>query len=264
MKNETLYELLKYPGYYVTKSGHIYSNNGQKERRNKTMKLKPFILPNGYGQVILCYNKKRFKGYIHRIIAEELIPNPKNKPEVNHKDGNKMNNDIENLEWSTPSENATHMFNNLNPNKTRAMGHRNMRSNAVAKHDLAGNHIQDYENIAAACKEGFLHSGISQAASGKRNHHGGFIWKYIDNKDKEEYIQSLILKAKNFSPKNINPNIKTKPISCYDLKGNHIQDFPSINAADSIGFNRACIFSCLNGRIKTHMGLKWRYTKRTE
>jgi hypothetical protein len=61
---------------------------------------------NGYFRIRL--NGKKYS--IHRLIAETFIPNPDNKPEVNHKDGNKLNNHISNLEWVTHSENTKHAF----------------------------------------------------------------------------------------------------------------------------------------------------------
>ncbi|QIW89796.1 HNH endonuclease [Bacillus phage Izhevsk] len=71
----------------------------------------------GYFQVNLKVNGKQTNKYVHRLVAEAFIPNTENKPEVNHKDGNKGNNNIDNLEWSTRIENVEHQFSNgLNPN----------------------------------------------------------------------------------------------------------------------------------------------------
>ena len=72
--------------------------------------LKPSHNKDGYLQVILCKNGKTKCFKCHRLVAEQFIPNLNNKPEVNHIDGNKENNDISNLEWVTTSENVIHAF----------------------------------------------------------------------------------------------------------------------------------------------------------
>ena len=65
---------------------------------------------NGYVIAPMSLNSKKYRRYVHRLVAEAFIPNPDNKPEVNHIDGNKRNNCVDNLEWVTRSENNTHMF----------------------------------------------------------------------------------------------------------------------------------------------------------
>ena len=68
------------------------------------------VLNDGYYSIGLRKDGKRFKAKIHRLIAQAFIPNPENKPFVNHIDGNKQNNCIENLEWVTGSENVRHAW----------------------------------------------------------------------------------------------------------------------------------------------------------
>lgn len=63
---------------------------------------------NGYKQVFVCVKNRRYMRYVHRLVAECYLPNPSNLPEVNHKDGNKANNNVANLEWCTRSENLKH------------------------------------------------------------------------------------------------------------------------------------------------------------
>lgn len=64
----------------------------------------------GYIRVNLFSNGKKKRYFIHRLVAETFIPNPENKPQVNHKDGNKQNNELSNLEWVTCSENGLHYY----------------------------------------------------------------------------------------------------------------------------------------------------------
>lgn len=67
---------------------------------------------NGYKTVMLCVNDKRKRFHVHRLVAQAFIHNPENKSEVNHKDGNKENNNVANLEWNTLQENREHASRN--------------------------------------------------------------------------------------------------------------------------------------------------------
>lgn len=91
-----------YEGLYtVSEIGMVFSL-----RRGKF--LRGGCFPNGYKFVCLRKDGKNKNLLIHRLVAEAFIPNPKNLPCVNHKDGNKQNNNVENLEWCTQGENLKH------------------------------------------------------------------------------------------------------------------------------------------------------------
>lgn len=77
-------------------------------KNGKEKILKPYITPKGYLSVGLFKEAKGKKKYIHRLVAELFIPNPENKPQINHIDGCKLNNHFENLEYLTDKENLDH------------------------------------------------------------------------------------------------------------------------------------------------------------
>lgn len=85
--------------------------NGRIDNR-KGKVLKPKIDKYGYQVITLSKNGIRKSYTIHQLVAKAFIPNPKNKKTINHKDGNKLNNKVENLEWTTEKENQQHKWNN--------------------------------------------------------------------------------------------------------------------------------------------------------
>lgn len=96
--------------YIIHSDGKVISNKTYR-KAFYGKEVKPYTHPkNGYQSISLRINKKRSRHLLHRLIAQSFIPNPQNKPEVNHMDGDKTNNDISNLEWATHSENGKHSY----------------------------------------------------------------------------------------------------------------------------------------------------------
>jgi hypothetical protein len=87
--------------YTITENGEVINNHTL--RRVKAQ-------PNGKGYLRVRIGGKR--RFVHRLVAEKYIPNPENKPQVNHKDGNKLNNSVGNLEWVTNQQNRDHAVKN--------------------------------------------------------------------------------------------------------------------------------------------------------
>ncbi len=89
-----------YKGYFVTEDGKVFSS-----RKSGLKELKQFMA-NDYMKVTPYINKKGVQTAVHKLVAEVYVPNPDNKPEVDHMDTNKLNNHFSNLEWVTRKENA--------------------------------------------------------------------------------------------------------------------------------------------------------------
>lgn len=138
-------------------------------------KLKEPSFDGRYLFVVLSKDGKRKQFSIHRLVAETFIPNPDGLPCVNHKDENKTNNHVDNLEWCTYKYN-THYGTNIE----RA---RKKKGKAVNQYDLHGNLVNSWESLAEAERAaGYDHRRTSRAALGQRKTAYGYIWRYKEAK----------------------------------------------------------------------------------
>jgi hypothetical protein len=95
-----------FPGYWVSTDGRVCKTSSQ----GPGHLVRAHAGKDGYLQLILIRDGKVYTRLVARLVALAWIPNPENKPEVNHKDGNKLCNSTENLEWSTRKEQMVHAF----------------------------------------------------------------------------------------------------------------------------------------------------------
>lgn len=160
---ETFVKIEAFENYEVSNLGKV--------RNMKTGKiLKPFLHRDGYLGLYLYENNKRKYLLLHRIIATAFIDNPEEKPQVNHIDENKTNNDLNNLEWCTARENAIH--------GTRIKRFSEKCFKKVIQLDLNDNVLNEFESIKQAGQEtGVFATSISACCNGKRKSAGGFKWR---------------------------------------------------------------------------------------
>lgn len=189
LPNEIWKPIKGYEGLYdISNMGRVKSlsrtiyneGNYAKQFKSKEKILKSVDDGNGYMKVFL-YNDGHRKHYkVHRLVAEAFILNPKNKPEINHIDGNKMNNVYSNLEWCDRSYNVKHAWDT--GLKIKKTGSQNHRSRKVNQYDLEGNLIKCYDSIKQAQTENNKKKSIHiiGVCRKRRKTAGGYIWRYAD------------------------------------------------------------------------------------
>lgn len=155
--------------YSVTECGKVYRHSyvDKMGRLLKGRWIKPYIDSGGYHYTRL--KKKHIA--IHRLVASAYIPNPDRKPQVNHKDGNKLNNQVDNLEWATESENSQHAYDtNL---RGVSENHCNAKlSNADVLKIKSLYATGDYTQQEIGVAFGTAHTNVSRIVNGKRRSRG--------------------------------------------------------------------------------------------
>jgi hypothetical protein len=156
-----------------TASNYEVSTCGQVRNKNTAKILQP-TLNGGYFAIGLRINNKTSTAFIHRLVATRFLVCLCETFVVNHKDGNKTNNNIGNLEWVSRSENGKHSY-RLNLNKPNKI--------SVSQYTISDEFIKEYESLLDAEKETGVYNGhISSVCRGIRGRKtaGGYIWKYTN------------------------------------------------------------------------------------
>ena len=149
-----------YENYKINRNGVVVNSNFKI--------IKPEISNNGYLRVSLCKKQIHKKLSIHRLVAQAFIPNPNNLTQVNHKDENKKNNNVENLEWCTPLYNLS--YSNIIKKGNKA---HNKKIRCITTNEI-------FDSIKKAeVKYKLHHSNIVACCNGRRKKCGNMEWEYV-------------------------------------------------------------------------------------
>jgi hypothetical protein len=178
MKETEIWKTISdYPNYMVSSLGRVKSLNYK--RTGKEEILKPCVDSIGYCNVGLCKDNKQKKIYIHRLVAQAFIPNPDNLSQVNHKDENKQNNCVDNLEFCDATYNNTY--------GTRLERASKACQKSVVQLDKNNNFIKEFSSITQVGNDLNISLGnVSNCCRGKVNFVGGYRWMYL-----EDYLNNI-------------------------------------------------------------------------
>ena len=163
-----------YEGLYeVSSLGKIKSLSRWKQNHSKLNYVEEKILKPGfngkYHHVFLSKNGKSKTYLIHKLVAIHFIPNPNNLPQINHIDENKLNNNVNNLEWCTQKYNCNY-------------GKRNdCLRKRIGQYDLQGNFIKEWQGMRVAAKDlNICYSSIYKCCKGQVKRAGNYIWRIYE------------------------------------------------------------------------------------
>lgn len=186
-------DVVGYDGKYsVSNNGVVLSNyrfNFGRKIENKIF-LKPQINPQGYYMNVLYNGNPPHKHHtVHRLVATAFIPNPNNLPCINHLDGNKINNAVDNLEWCSYSRNNKHAYDIglKTASNTEKFGSNSRWSKVVYQLTIDGTFIREWDSLATVEKEtGFWKSQICQCANFEKHFlsSNGYRWIYKEDFEK--------------------------------------------------------------------------------
>lgn len=270
--------------YYIDENGKLFNQ--------KTNNYYKGSVDGGYLRYDLKWNQKRFNFSAHKLVAENFIPNPNNLPVVNHKDGNKLNNNINNLEWVSYSENNLHAYQNNLREKTNSINQRqkyiedlpgekwkqyldttfeisnlgrikNNKTNNILKGKITGKGYVEWNLSISGKKKSYLaHRLVYQTFKGDIK--DGYVINHKDGNKTNNNLDNLeeVLPSENILHSFYSIGHKNvKRVGKFSKEGILLDSYES--CAEAARQNPGCypnnISNACNGKLKSHHGFIWKY-----
>ena len=226
---ETQYEISDHGRIRNIKQLHYKTKGVKKQHPGK----------NGYCQAQLRHNGKSYYRYVHRLVAEAFIPNPEQKEQVNHKDGNKTNNHYRNLEWNTREENMRHCFRNELCSSAKP----------CKVYDLKGDFIGRYDSLMEACRQLNI-PGWGMVINEETKHAHGYQFRIEGDETPVDNIEETC-------------KYYTCGLVQLTMDGKFVKYYPKMKMAyQELGVtDNGIISQVCKGKRKSYMGYKWVYAR---
>lgn len=167
----------EYPDYMISSMGRVKAINWH--RGNKEKEIKPYTTYKGYLRLRLCKNGKAKQFQIHRLVAQAFIPNPENKPYIDHINTDRTDNRVENLRWVTNKENCNNPISKIN----YSIGNKGKTAVSILQFTKEWEFVKKWNSMSDAEQELGIKSRLSEYCGNKygRKTCAGYIWQYADD-----------------------------------------------------------------------------------